>query len=252
MSYIRNHFCSNERLAFFIVLLACFLHSCKKEFNSNNLPKNTLADTVWQPLYSSYWQEYQIDSTFFYKDKDDTTINISTSKSFQKIVIGKPIASFGIDNDFELEYWYKNDVNSPYTLQKVNRIRRENNLFILTENNLSFIKLMLPIAQDFSWNGNRMISTDAPFEFYKDWIYKYKDLNKSLTLPILFFNKTVKVEQIDDSNLIEKRYAAEWYVEQIGMVYQEIYDVKKQNPLNGWDKPENGYIVKKQIINWKK
>jgi hypothetical protein len=111
---------------------------------------------------------------------------------------------------------------------------------------------MLQIAQDFSWKGNRMIATDAPFEFYKDWVYKYKDLNKSLTLPILFFNKTVKVEQIDDSNLIEKRYAAEWYVEQIGMVYQEIYDVKKQNPLNGWDKPENGYIVKKQIIDWKK
>lgn len=252
MSNLRKRFSSKQRLVYLVVFSISLLFSCKKEATNISLPNNTLADTVWQPLYSSYWQEYQVDSTFFYKDKDDTTINISSTTSFQKIVVGKSLNSFGLSNDFELEYWYKKDVQSPYVLQKVNRIRRENNLFIVTENNLSFIKLMLPIVQDFSWKGNKMISTDAPFEFYKDWVYKYKDINKSLTLPVLFFNKTVKVEQIDDSNLIEKRYAAEWYVEQIGMVYQEIYDVKKQNPLNGWDKPENGYIVKKQIIDWKK
>ena len=69
------------------------------------------------------------------------------------------------------------------------------------ENNLRFLKLEIPIKQDFSWKGNSYIDTysvNSDVKYLDDWDYIYDSIDVPLTINSLTIDSTIKVSERDE------------------------------------------------------
>lgn len=128
------------------------------------------------------------------------------------------------------------------------------------ENNLRYLKLQLPITQDFSWKGNSYIDTyslASVLAYMDDWDYIYDSVNVPLTINSLSFDSTIKVSERDDSlnipitsetSIADRNYSVEKYAKGVGLIYREFLHWEYQGcacPEHGF----TGYGVKLSIID---
>lgn len=109
----------------------------------------------------------------------------------------------------------------------------------VVENNLRFVKLVLPITQDNTWKGNRFLPDEAYSSFYSfnndldmaTWDYTYTSLGETISLNGKTINDVLTVNGIDDqfnvpvtdpSVFAYINRAQEKYAKGIGLVYQEL------------------------------
>jgi uncharacterized protein YegJ (DUF2314 family) len=85
-----------------------------------------------------------------------------------------------------------------------------------------------------------------------DWTYIYKNVNQPITVFGNTFAQSTLIQKANDENAIEKLWVYDYYANNLGLVYALESNLKKQNVLNDWTQPENGYTITKQIIDWKK
>lgn len=90
------------------------------------------------------------------------------------------------------------------------------------EDNQRFIKLIFPVNQKRTWNGNA-------YNTMNEWTYQYTSVDAPLTLGSLTFDSTLTVKQIDFENLVNKKYYIEKYAKNIGLVYKEVVDVSSDS-----------------------
>lgn len=173
---------------------------------------------------------YQVDSLAY----DDNTgkTNIDTFSYEYKEVIQSVVRSNG-DGSYDewlVDRFYRyadtldwNQANSwriIKTPEKLNKI----------EENISFTKLVFPLASRKEWNGNMANQRDK--EMYT---VKFFDM------PFGNYPQACKIEQLREENLIEEMVREEVYARQVGMVYA-IND-----SLNTQVKGTRGYRIRKQL-----
>ncbi|MDB5202498.1 MAG: hypothetical protein JWQ27_1907 [Ferruginibacter sp.] len=102
----------------------------------------------------------------------------------------------------------------------------------LVENNFRYIKLVNPIEDDKSWQGNRYVNQSPfyPNTFFPDWTYYYRDVAQPKKIGAFNFANTVTVVQYDSTdnrpfypkgyNFYDRSY--EIYADSIGLVYKDI------------------------------
>ena len=131
------------------------------------------------------------------------------------------------------------------------------------ENNLRFIKLVAPLRNDISWEGNIYLGglDDIPVDedcnnlsYLEDWNYTYKNVDQPYTVNGNEFLKTITVIQEGDSNLIWFDYAEEVYAEFVGLVQKDFYHYYTQDlscPECPWvERVQCGYSVKMKVLEW--
>lgn len=127
------------------------------------------------------------------------------------------------------------------------------------ENNLRFIKLVLPIKNGLSWKGNTYIDTyslNSTVRYLDDWDYTYDSVGKPLTIGDFFFDNTLKVHQRDEVigdpedplSYSEINVGIEKYAAGIGMVYRRFFHSEYQ-PGGGGFFAEGSYGVTYTIID---
>jgi hypothetical protein len=109
-----------------------------------------------------------------------------------------------------------------------------------SQDNQKYIKLVEPIQQDFSWNGNAYLYTDNTdsLQYLQNWNYTYDSLNFPITLNSLTIDSTIKVAETnqqvgvqDHTDLIDgydtlystNTYSVEKYAKGIGLVYRDFF-----------------------------
>jgi hypothetical protein len=128
------------------------------------------------------------------------------------------------------------------------------------ENNLRFLKLELPIRQDFSWKGNSFINTttlDPDLRYLDDWDYVYDSVGIPLTINSISIDSTIKVSQRDDflgqdpaipgTLYAERNYGVEKYGKGIGLIYKEFLHWEYQGQESGVPGSYVGYGIKLSI-----
>ena len=109
------------------------------------------------------------------------------------------------------------------------------NKFEYTENNMRQVKLVSPIADNFSWKGNSAIAT-SPFHFtsddanYLDWTFAYSNVGMPFTVGNQNFDTTITVVQHDSSDnkpfyvnsLSNYSSSYEVYAKGVGKVFQDL------------------------------
>lgn len=133
------------------------------------------------------------------------------------------------------------------------------------ENNHRFVKLLFPVQQDQTWNGNQFIDESEiieiageSVEMFKNWGYSVVSKGEAVNLNNLNFEDVVTTIQADDENLIERRFATEQYARGVGLIHRKlmILDTQCDGNLSNctgvdWEeKAEKGFIYEMTLIDF--
>ena len=134
--------------------------------------------------------------------------------------------------------------------------------FELTENNLRYLKLTLPIKNDRAWKGNSAIdvtSVGSDLQYLSDWDYTYSEVDQPKKVGTFNLANTVTVKEIDESvnlpvipagqanqtNIASRDYSKEIYAKGIGLVQRDFIHFEYQLAFPGYI----GYGVKMVMVD---
>ena len=226
-----------NRIIFFAGLLALLvLNSCEKQSEEFSTP--SIED--YAPMVVGKYITYQLDSFRYLPfSLKDTTITYQVKHAVDALItdnLGRP--SYRI-----IRYIRKTSQNSWAPDNSFSAVITDNSLE-LVENNQRFLKLKLPIKNNFSWKGNTYIDTyslNSTVRYLDDWDYVYEDLYKPYTLGSITLPNTLKVNQRDEiignpadpGSYSEKNFGMEIYAKGIGMVYRKFLHTEFQPATPG-------------------
>jgi len=204
------------------------LQGCKKQNATLNLPQ--LAD--YYPMQSGKVLIYREDSThldvtamvllvnsYLIKDSIGTVFNDNTGRP------SYPIYRF-ITDTLSSAPW-----QALYTYYVT---ATTNNVEVVDDNNLRFIKLVEPLTDSFTWNGNSHIDTKSatsPYQYMDGWNYIYRSVNMPFTVLEGNIDSTVTILQDDNTsppgpfdatNYQQRIYSLEVYGKGIGLIYKNF------------------------------
>jgi hypothetical protein len=232
-------------------LIVIGLLGCDKEVKTNATSESSTLINDWYPIKKGYWIEYSVDSTTYFKEFADTAVKIKQSTSLYREEIIDSLLDVDTPYQYKILAQTKKTFTDPWDFHRYYTVIPYSGFTLKNENNLKFVKLQLPFGANLTWKGNRYIDGSSS-SIYQDWNYRYDGIYAPYSRSGISFDSTITVVQIADSNAIEKKYAIEIYAKHVGLIYSEIAILTKQNGANPWSKPENGFVVRKRILNWKK
>jgi hypothetical protein len=250
-----------NRLNLAIALIGTIvLFSCKKK--TEELQTDSLLDYV--RLQSGKYITYRLDSTVFVNFGRDVEIH-----SFQeKHLIDSQLTDALGRTGYRVFRFLRDTLGTgPWEPAGSYMITPTDNTIEFVENNLRFVKLILPVKQDITWKGHRYFP-DEPyspiFSFQNDfdmsdWEYTYSSLGESIVLNGQAINDVLTVDGINLSSNVPVTdlnsygfidYMQDRYAKGIGLVYQEfiMWDYQPPNGTvtTGY---KTGFGIKRSMID---
>lgn len=186
-------------------------------------------------MYYSYfpteigsWTEYEVREIIH-----DDALGSDTSYYYLKEVITEEF----IDNQgrvsFRIERFKKDSLNDIYAIADVWYSNLTNTTAERVEENVRFVRLTFPVSDNKTWDGNT-------FNTESKWEYEYDSLHMDRTYNNLYFDSTIKIQQIDNINPIQYQVAFEIYANYIGLIRKSYINIE-----NG-----DGRELEMSIINY--
>ncbi len=240
------------------IVIILVLASCKKE--DANFTSDSIND--YFPLQVGKYITYNLDSTVFINFGQTEVVNHYQA---QDVVDAQITDNLGRPA-FRIIRYLRTDSTQPWTPNNVFMAVPTKNSLEYVENNLRYLKLMLPIQQGFSWNGNSYI-VDDPFANYQfsdvtlmdGWNYTYDSVGVPLTINSLNIDSTITVDEIDEflgqdpsipgTQFAEKTYSIEKYGKGIGLIYRDFLHWEYQGPQASINPGYTGFGITLSIID---
>lgn len=234
------------------LLLTILLTACNKQ---NELLKiSALSD--YYPLQLGKYITYNLDSTVF--------ISFGTKDTIIKYQVKDSVSAQITDNlgrpAFRILRLIRKDATQAWVGNNTFMAIPTANSIEFVEDNLRFIKLILPIQEGVTWKGNSYLTHD-PYPnyvfasaFMNDWDYTYQDVNFPISIGSYNLNSTITVFQnessdtaIDATGIVfaQKTYSIEKYAKGIGLVYKEFFHSEYQGNINA----SKGFGIKLTMID---
>jgi hypothetical protein len=132
------------------------------------------------------------------------------------------------------------------------------NRIVVSESNISYVKLLTPMTNDLVWNGN-LYNNRQELNGKNEDDYKSTLVNKPYVVESsgLSFGNSVSVVQNDEqSNIIYRDSRLEVYADQVGLVYKESYLLNyfsnSQLPCFAQKRTQQGVIYKQSLREFSK
>jgi hypothetical protein len=248
---VHDYFYRHSLKAFFMIgsfrtillLLAIpvLLFSCKKETETL---ENVYGHTDYIPLEAGRYVIYHVDSFYW----DDFTCTHDTSTMQLRYMVADTFT----DNQGRLSYRMDVDIRATpadvwqpheavYVTPTAERLE-------YVQNNLRFIKLISPVLDGATWNGNALINTNnQDLQFFSDWEYTYSNIGDGFdtehksydnTLTVLGTDQALNNPETLPDAYAYRTFAKEVYAKDAGLIYREMtrwtYDHNVKRCLKGW------------------
>jgi len=239
-------------------LLAAF--SCKKQTDT----VNTAPVEEYLSLQTGKYIEYRLDSTvYIHFGQTDTVVSYYA----RDVIEGTATDNTGRPAYRVVRYLrsWTGTTEADYTPALTYYVIPSRESIEITENNLRYQKLRLPVTDGYSWRGNSFLPA-TPFyylyQFSNDedmdmWEYTYQDVNQPLEIEGNVYDSTVTVLQVADSSnvpimfpegLAYRNYWVEQYAKNIGLIYKEVIMWEYQPPNGGNPSFRSGFGLKMSIL----
>ena len=215
---------SNMKILAFIVLAAIFFVACKKSETANYLTY----DHFVSPKVGKFII-YKLDSTI--------TASFGESLITKSYLIKDSIYEQFLDNENRESYKIFR-----YQYDSAAKVWKSINTFYMTplsqkleyvEDNNRYIKLINPVTENNSWQGNSYIGNDlfGISNSFSNWAFSYTNINQPAQVGDLKFDKTVTVVQYDSTdnnpffdpkNFYQYNKSYEVYADTIGLIYKDL------------------------------
>ncbi|WP_020601664.1 hypothetical protein [Spirosoma spitsbergense] len=137
------------------------------------------------------------------------------SRTYQlKERIGQPYTDVTGQTAYRLFRYRRTTENQPWQADSVWAVRLVNNEAIRTENGRDFVRLVLPVANQLSWDSNRYNQLGRDDYTIRNAGQPYRVQDKP-------FDETVTVSKQLDSTLISVKKRIDVYARQVGLIYAE-------------------------------
>ena len=237
-----------------LLFISYLLSSCKKE--SEKFASAEVTD--YYPLEIGKYITYDLDSTVYY-------INFNQQASVVHYQVQDKVDAQITDNlgrpAYRIQRYIRKDSSQPWVPNNTFMVVPTSTSIEFIENNLRYIKLQLPIRQDFSWKGNSYIDTytnDPDVRYLEDWDYIYDSVNVPITVNAINFDSSIKVFERDEflgqdpsipgTQYAEKNYSVEKYARGIGLIYREFVHWEYQG-VTSQSPGYTGYGVTLSIVD---
>lgn len=215
LSKMKKNFFS---VLFFVIGVVIF--SCE---NKEVEPSNILEGTEYFPLEKGVYAIYKINET-----KYSSISGNATSEYFLKELISDTITDSYNNVMYEVKRFVKNTEIDEWELDSVWSERKSGNQFVKKENNVEFVKLVVPVKEGKEWNGN--VFNDRGEE-----IYSMESIHQPYTVNDVLFDSTLTQIQKQDSSSVSQDYRTEVYAKGVGLIYKKSIITSNRQ--------ENGSII---------
>jgi hypothetical protein len=178
------------------------------------------------PSNKGHWATYHVDSTRwdgFY------AIGDSLHERSYKFEIKEVIESTFLDNENRptqrIERYKKASDTTDWFLKDIWFSNLTSSTAEKVEENIRFIKLVFPMSNGQTWNGNAL-------NIFGEQDYEYDNINEPFTIDSLTYDSTVTVIQKIEPLLISDVYMIEVYAKNIGLIYKRYRQVELVYPTN--------------------
>ena len=226
-------------------------HNCTKE---ETLPTASILDFF--PLEIGRSITYRMDSTVF--------VNFNSREEVHSYQVKDVVEDLITDNLNRPTYRIRRYIRDtaatqPWADDATFLVTPTRNTLELNDNNLRFIKLHLPIRDDYSWKGNSYIDTyssNSEVNYLDDWDYIYANTNQPYNFDTEVVDSTVTVYQRDevigdpdvDTVFSRRDYSVEVYGKGIGLIYKNFLHREFQPATPGKDAYILGYGIMLTMI----
>ncbi|GAB3549931.1 hypothetical protein GCM10027577_28270 [Spirosoma fluminis] len=136
-------------------------------------------------------------------------------RSYQlKEVTGPAYSDVTGQTAFQLTRYRRSSATEPWQADSIWSARLVNNEAIRTENGQDLVKLVFPVSDLLSWNGNRH-TTRGPEE------YIIRNSNQPYRVSDKQFDQTATVLEQNDSTLVSQDKRLAVYAKNVGLIYKE-------------------------------
>jgi len=199
---------------------------------------------------------YQTDSIIY---SLQASVQIDSSRSFIREVVVDTFRDAVNQLIYRLNVFYARDTSLGWELINSSFIESNSLHVIKKENGLSFVRLVFPVLANKAWDGNSMIQPKTSIVIrgellvaFDDWFYRYKYVDKQELIGTTVYDKVCKVVEVDDEDIISKRYSEARYARGIGLVFRELWilDTQNTNLTQAFrDRAERGLILKQTLVS---
>jgi hypothetical protein len=201
------------KLPFMLICLA-LLAGCKDDDSNTGTPTGL----IYSYAPSNIGHELVYDVSLI--TKDEFTGAKDTSIYQMKEVIESTFIDAQGRPTQRLERYTRPTVNDPWVIDQVWTSNLTSNHYERKDDNTIYVKLVFPVGNNVTWNGNVYNTLDP-------MIYEYRDLHLPMTLGSLSFDSTLTVLQVDEDNFIETIFSKEQFATNVGLIYRENNYIKK-------------------------
>jgi len=234
-----------KKLASIVILFALISWSCAKK----EIPADTsILGLDYYPIKTGKFVVYEVDSTVYTELPRDTI--------YYKYLIKEKIADSFKDNENKTAYRIERYIkkynasvayeNMSWQIKEVWMLNADDKRIQISESNIRFTKLIFPVENKASWNGNAANNLGEQTYFY-DYV------DQSDTINGLILDKTLLVKQIDYTTLISSEIQQEKYAKGVGLVSREITNILSNNVVAGTtaaERIESGIIYKQHLLSY--
>lgn len=172
-------------------------------------------------------QVYQLDSIIY----DDFSGTVDTLRHWRRELTVNTFRDLENRLNYRQEIYVRKDTMNEWQKVKVRSVFLNESRFEVKEDNITKVKLRYPIKQGAQWDANVMNTLE-------EQNYTYKGIFEKEKLAWKCFTTVLLVNQIDEGNLIEKRFAEEKYAPQYGLISRRDLNITTSfdgEILSGYD-----------------
>lgn len=227
-----------NRKNIFWVLLIFFLISCQKEENYTIV--DVQKDLQYFPLNMGSYLEYEVQYIFW----DDFAETVDTSNYILRELIESKVTNFSGDTLYRIEQYAKSHPDSGWSVPHIMYAGIRENYVYKVEDNINYVKIILPVRENEKWNGNA-------YNSLPNQECQYLSVGKPFSFLLNNFEKVVHVLQEDNQTLINQDFEEEMYAFDVGLIYKRQIHLKKTyNPINQTFEISSGYSFTQIITNY--
>ena len=207
-----------------ILLIAVCCFSCKKDTDDYVNPD---IGHKYAGLELGKYVIYDVDS-FYY---DDFTNTIDTFYFKIREEVAEKYTDLEGEEAYKIHRYKKEHDTLSWYLKDVWNAKLTQTNFQKSEENVRFVKLIFPVRENSTWNGNSMNN-------FSSEEYSYASVDVSETIGGNSLSLVLTVDQLEELNLIQQRLFKEKYAANVGLVYKKSMDLVRNNlsaPWRGFD-----------------
>ena len=175
--------------------------------------------------------------TYKYRIKERLVENFTDNEGRQAIRLERYIKMYNPNKPYD---------SIPYTIKEAWMINADDKKVQVVESNLRYTKMIFPVAQTATWDGNANNNLGQ-------MMYTYSVIDKTETINGVSLSNVLTVKQRDDRTLISVQYYSEKYAKGVGLVYREIKDIYSNMVVASIpveQRIEKGLIYKQKVISY--